>query len=163
MKVIIAICAPERTGKSSALLSFYNAGFVHKPTIVHPKRQKIRYDVAAWGYYKFSNGQVSSKLVGINSKGDRAIDISTNLNQLILHGCEVIVTACRNEDTASFKQVETLASANGYELITTMHYSHFQKPRVSQHLQTGTPYIMNGVNLQQLFVSHLWALIDHLI
>lgn len=163
MKFIIAICAPERTGKSSALLSFYNAGFLHKPTVVHPKRQKIRYDVAAWGYYKFSNGQVSSKLAGINSKGDRAKDISTYLNQLILHGCEVIVTACRNVGSVSFKKVEALASANGYELITTMHYSHFQKPRISQKLQTGTPFIMNGTNLQQLFVSHLWDLIDHLI
>lgn len=163
MKVIIAISAKGKTGKSSALLSLFNSGILQTPTFIHPQRFPIKKEVTAWGNYIFQNGQVSTKLAGINSLGDKYKAINTNLTQLINGGCEVIITACRNEGTKSFDAVKTLALQNQYELITTMHYSNYQQPRVSQSKQTGTPHILNGVNLTQLFVSHLRDLIDQLI
>lgn len=163
MKVIIAVSAKGKTGKSSALLSLFNAGVLQNSTIIHPQKMPIKCEVSAWGNYISQNGQVSPKLAGINSVGDSDTEINKNLTPLIKSGCEVIITACRNEDTNSFDAVKNLALQNQYELITTMHYSNYQQPRVSQSKQTGTPNILNGVDLTQLFVSHLRDLIDHLI
>lgn len=161
MKTIIAILGQENTGKSCAVTHLFNTGIIPSPIDRYPKNSVK--EVVAYGKYLHK----PSKNIGLNSYGDNNALIKKHVEPLIInHNCEVIVTASRPEGHSSFREIVSLANANGYSIITLSNYCNWNVSRFSQKTaiaQGLTPYIYNNVDLRKLFSQHITNLIDSII
>lgn len=122
-------------------------------------------EVVAYGTYVSSNGVSSQKTVGVNSYGDKPSIIKKKIEYLINIGCEVIISACHEEDDPTFKALVSLAQQYNYQLIITSHYFNYIAPqnRMTRTKTMGNPHILNGVDLNSIFASHLSNLINQVI
>lgn len=123
-ETIIANCGEGNTGKTSSILMLYaklrKAGGKEKQNIEIDEKKDICEVV-----------KINGINVGISSFGDTRQTVKEHLDELKGKGCQIIVTACRN----NHKMIKLLKEcAQGYRLIRTSNarlYEETTDPRVA--------------------------------
>lgn len=167
MKIIIAVSAPEKTGKTTTLRELIN-NTIPQGTIIHPQKGYIAtntIDISIWGQYTTPTSKHIK--LGINTSGDTAADINSKALPLAKNGCDIIVTACHPERTDSFNEVISIAKKYEYRLIVTSHFCEYsiKSKRVSIRKQGKgiVPKSVGAVNLSLFAADSLKAFIDAIV
>lgn len=154
-KYMIAVSAPEKTGKSTTVKEVWEM----LPGKKDNKAPGTRYE--RFGIINTPDGLN----IGIASRGDNSSEIRDWVGQLIDSGiCDVIVCACHSDDS-TYQTVINLADKGNYKLIFCSHfYEYRSEPIALSKLSKGTPHkvTVGGVNLNEYTAESIIGLINRL-
>lgn len=164
-KVIIAVFGPANKGKSTAIVELASRfPFELKSERIHPKEDTAEplSDIVCKGQFMSKTGQKAT--LGICSFGDDRSILEKYFLPFVVDGrCDVIVVACHNHrdvDENTYNFIADVALANDYRLITT---TNLLDNDVWWKKTPFTPFLVNGVNINEIFADNMISLIQNIV